>query len=75
MNWELSKCKGIWLHRFTIQSQYSQGIVEQCQICGIRVFFPIQNGATENNLYLSYHLRQLLVPQHPLFAHEYGNNL
>ena len=66
-----SKCRNNWLHRFVVVFQYENGIKERCQICGQEETFKIMNGQTSNLRYLSYHMRQALPMNHPLFKHEY----
>jgi len=66
-----SKCRGGWLHRFNIQRQWEDCVEEVCEICGKSVFFKVINGHADNSQYISYHARQCLPKQHPLFSHEY----
>lgn len=68
-----SKCKGNWLHRMQIIGQYSEGVQERCELCHKKVFFRIINGKSNNTRYISYHMRQVLIPQHRLFNHEFPN--
>lgn len=72
-HWNNSKCKGSWLHRFVIGRQWNNGIEEICQICGKRKVFKEYDGRINNNEYISFHIRQMLIPQHRLFQHEYGS--
>lgn len=67
-----SRCRNNWLHRFRIVIQTQRGIVERCEICGIKVRFRIIDGKTDNKRYLSYHMRQALNPAHRYFEKEYG---
>lgn len=73
MNLNKSKCVGLWLHRFEIIEQWDNAVVEMCGICLKKKVFRIVNGRTNNLEYLSYHLRSALIPQHPLWKHEYPN--
>ena len=76
MNFELSRCKGIWLHRFDLVADYQgRAVKERCARCGKEIILKLDgNGNADNNLYLSYHARQALVPAHNLYAHEYPTN-
>ena len=75
MIFELSRCKSFWLHKFDLVAEYhhpNTAVKERCARCGKEVIFKIDSrGLADNNLYLKYHARQALVPQHSLFAHEY----
>ena len=70
--WGQSECLNSYLHRFKIQDQFEDGVVEMCEICGQREFFKVVDGRVDNVNYLSFHARQALPPQHPRFIHEYG---
>jgi hypothetical protein len=73
-SWANSNCKGTWLHRFKITEQYGNAVKEVCEICGKSKVFKIDESGRTNNLeYVAYHIRQVLVPQHKLYQHEYGN--
>lgn len=73
MDFSYSKCKGIWLHKFDIVAEYgSQAVKERCARCGKEIVIKLDSrGLANNNEYLKYHMRQALVPQHPIYAHEY----
>ena len=66
-----SECLNGYLHRYSIQEHYSEGVVEMCEICKNRKFFRVVDGRVNNVEYLGSHARQALLPQHPLFYHEY----
>ncbi len=70
-----SKCRGSWLHRFNMVARYQNGIQERCEICGKKVFFRVIDGKSNNTDYISYHMRQVLIPQHRLFFHEWPHLL
>lgn len=73
-SWEQSKCKGIWLHRYKIEDQYVNAIKERCEICGKPEMFKVDLEGRPNNLqYIASHIRQVLIPQHNLYSHEYPN--
>lgn len=69
-HYQNSYCKGAWLHDFRAMREYSQGVLERCTRCGVKMFFKHQGN---NAYYLSYHLRSALQVDDPLFAHEYPN--
>lgn len=72
MMFDSSKCRGSWLHRFTIIGQYDQGIQERCGICGKKEFFRVAGGKIDNRKYLAFHMRQALPKVHRLYQHEYA---
>lgn len=69
--WQRSRCLGIWLHRFKIVKQWDEAVMERCEICHKSKVFQIRNGRVNNNEYIAWHIRQMLVPNHNLFSHEY----
>jgi len=75
MEFELSKCKGSYLHKFDLVAEYHyppDAVKERCSRCGKEVIFKLDaNGNADNNKYLKYHARQALIPQHRLWQHEY----
>lgn len=72
MNFEASKCRGMWLHKYYAISNTESHVLERCLRCGKKLVLKLQNGVPKNILYASNHLREFLVPQHPLFKHEYA---
>lgn len=72
--WQNSECIGNYLHRFSIQEQYEQGVMEVCEICGKSMFFRIIDGKVNNAQYMSYHLRQALPRDDEYYYHEYEYN-
>jgi len=66
-----SKCLGSWLHRFSIVSEYTDGVLEVCEICHKTKFFPIRDGKVDNFNYMSWHLRSALPKFHPYYEHEF----
>ena len=66
-----SYCLNGYLHRYKLAEQYTDGVVEMCEVCKDRYFFRVVDGRIDNNEYLSKHARQALMKQHPLFSHEY----
>ncbi len=73
MIWDKSKCRiGMgWLHKFEIYQQDDRGVLEICVRCGLRKTWEVRNGKINNLDYLSYHVRNALIPQHNLFPREY----
>lgn len=69
--WKESRCIGSWLHRFQIIEEYPEGVLELCEICKKTKFFKILNGGVDNNKYMDWHIRAALIPNHPLFYHEF----
>jgi hypothetical protein len=69
--WQNSECLNQYLHRFSIQEEYDDGVLEACEICGITKFFRIIEGKVDNVEYMSYHLRQALPPEHEYYDHEH----
>ena len=61
------KKKG-WLHKFNVVRQSDKGVLERCERCGENKNFPVN---TPNHIYLSYHIRNILRADDPLFAREY----
>ena len=59
---------------FDIKNQYENAVHEVCEICGKSIYFKMDSVGRVNNLaYIKSHLRQVLIPQHNLFKHEYPN--
>jgi hypothetical protein len=67
-----SECRGGYLHKYRIINEYNGGLVERCERCGDKQFFPSN---TPNYKYLSYHIRQALQVDDPRFLREYPNNV
>lgn len=68
--WQNSQCIGQYLHRFEIKENYPEGVLEVCEICHKRKFFRLIEGRISNAEYMSYHIRQSLLPFHPYYDHE-----
>jgi hypothetical protein len=62
-----SYCRGSWLHKFRTVQEFPDGAVERCERCGLQKYFRLE----AKLIYLSYHLREILKPNDPLFIHEY----
>lgn len=68
-----SRCKkGGWLHKFKVVDNFRGGLVERCERCGEKKFFPKDS---PNIYYLQYHVREILKASDPLFKREYPNAL
>lgn len=68
---EESKCIEGWLHAYRITEQEEDCVFETCRRCGKRQHFVVMDGIVENTNYLNHHIQQALVPEHPLFYHEW----
>lgn len=68
-----SECIGGYLHRFNLKQQWFDCVQEVCEICGQEEYFQIVDGRIDTLNYGDYHMRQWLVPQHPLYQNEYPN--
>lgn len=66
--WSNSECFDGWLHKFKFLEENPDGLTEMCQLCNKVVFFP---NDCDNISYLSWHLREALQPDNPLFSHEH----
>ncbi len=68
--WQNSLClESRYLHDFVISEVFQEGVVEICARCHTKKFFR-----DENREYLSYHIKQVLQPNHPRYTHEYASN-
>ena len=72
-SWPKSRCKGSWLHDFKISGSYDSAIRETCSKCGKSIFVKVCDGRIDNLKYIKFHMKQVLLPQHPLFIHEFPN--
>lgn len=70
-----SYCKNSFLHRFNIEEEYDNGVLEICEICFMKKFFKILGGKVDNREYMSYHLKQALPQHHPLYSRQHTNPL
>lgn len=71
--WQQSKCLNSYLHRFKIEKEYVDGVLEVCEICHKSKFFKIVDGKVDGNAYMSWHLRSALgnIPIPGYIWHEY----
>ncbi len=65
-----SNCLNGYLHDYRQVKPFPKGVLERCSRCKDQQFFPYN---VANHVYLSYHLRQALQPNDPLFKREYPN--
>ena len=72
LSWPKSRCKGAFLHRYNILWQTPYITTEVCQLCGKKIHFKIFEGRIDNLEYIRHHMRQVLIPLHNLFKHEYS---
>ena len=70
--WDMSSCADGLLHWFKIIETTPEGVVEICKLCGKTIFFPAD---CDNLTYLSYHFREALPADHPLFPLIYPNGI
>lgn len=74
MNFDKSHCKGINLHKFVSIRAKEDEVLERCVKagCGKRHVVKLVNGVPHTTKYAQSHMREFLVPQHRLYASEYG---
>lgn len=72
MRYLSSECLGGYLHRYKILESLRGGLVERCELCGDKQFFPHDTPAHK---YLEYHVRQALQVNDPRFLREYPQAL
>ena len=70
-DWANSDCENGYFHRFQITGEDKDYVEETCEICGRQAYFKIVNGKSNNDVYLAWHIRQVLPRFHPLFEREY----
>ena len=70
MRYLKSECLAGYLHKFSIIQELRGGLVERCERCGIKMFFPHN---TPNWKYMETHVRQALQANDPRFKKEYPN--
>lgn len=62
-----SLCRNGYLHKFEIKEEYDEGVLEVCEVCNVRKFFKIINNEIDNQNYMSYHLKQIMPLDHPMY--------
>lgn len=65
-----SICRRGTLHKFVQIGMTKNGSLERCEKCGLQINFPVNY---PNHLYLSFHIRNVLRAEDPLFRKEYPN--
>lgn len=63
-----SVCRRGWLHDFKRISPTKTGFLERCSRCGLQMNFP---NNMPNHLQISFHIRNILRANDPLFSREY----
>lgn len=66
-----SYCRNSYLHRFKIEKEYDNGVLEICKICSMKKFFKLLDGKLDNYEYMSYHIKQVLPQFHPMYERQY----
>ena len=66
-----SYCRNGYLHRFEIQEEYEEGVLEVCEVCHLRKFFKILDDKIDNEEYMSWHLKQVMPPDHPMYERQH----
>lgn len=61
--------KAGFLHNFKPLQNTYKGILERCQRCGTKKHFP---EGMSNAKYLSYHIREILRADDPMYRKEYA---
>lgn len=70
-----SYCKAGYLHRFEIKEEYPEGVLEVCEICFTRKYFKVVDGLLDNQSYMSYHLKQVMPINHPMYSRQHETPL
>lgn len=73
MNFQSSKCKGNYLHKFVSIRASDNAVEERCVKagCGVKHIIKLVNGQPRITEYARFHQREFLVPQHKLFNLEF----
>lgn len=71
MNFDKSKCKGSYLHKFLTIKAERGSVLERCVKCGQKHVIRLVNNEPNVVEYSRWHMREFLVPQHRLFGHEF----
>lgn len=66
-----SLCLNRYLHRFEIQQEYPNGVLEVCKICKLKKFFKVIDDQLNNYDYMSWHLIYALPTNHPYYRESY----
>lgn len=65
-----SLCLNSYLHRFKIEREYDNGVLEVCEICKVKKFFKVIDDKLDNQDYMSWHFSNVLPSNHPFYYHE-----
>ena len=73
MNFDKSKCRGSYLHKFITLGQYDNSVLERCvkASCGVKRVVKLANGMPNPVDYARSHMREFLIPQHRLYYREF----
>lgn len=71
MEFNKSKCRGVYLHKFVSILSTQDAVLERCVKCGKRHVIKLVKGEPNIVDYARYHQREFLIPQHRLFLKEY----
>jgi hypothetical protein len=66
-------CGNSFLHKFKIEEEYTNGVLEVCEICFLRKFFKVLDNKLDNREYMSWHLKQALPYHHPMYNRQHEN--
>lgn len=72
MNFNASRCRGTWLHKYILLDSKGNSVLERCVRCGKKLVVKLKNGVPKAETYAQHHMREFLIPQHRLFKHEHG---
>lgn len=71
MDFSASKCKGTYLHKFVTLKDNGNDVLERCVKCGKKNVIKVSQGQVDIIRYSKLHMREFLIPQHRIFAHEF----
>lgn len=71
MNFDKSKCRGSYLHKFITLQSHPDAVLERCVKCGKKHIIKLVKGEPNIIEYSRWHMREFLIPQHSLFNHEF----
>lgn len=71
MDFSASKCKGYFLHKFATLKDNGEAVMERCVKCGKKNVVKVVKGQVDIVGYSRKHMREFIIPQHRLFAHEF----
>ena len=71
MNFQKSRCKTGYLHKFITLRSTSDAVEERCVKCGKKHIIKLVKGEPNVVEYSRWHMREFLIPQHRLFNREF----